>query len=145
MSRKFSNTTKYTSPTLVKASDVIESSVNRAGEYGAEILDNIKAAYPVVQETAKNLAYSSADQSKAALQYTGRQLATAAHTVGHQVRVTQRRALKLGIIYMIYKYFSKDEAVEKVVKDVEQHINNNPIQSAVIALGTGYLLAKIIR
>jgi len=59
---------------------------------------------------------------------------------------TERMLLKAGGLFLVFKCFShRNEPIREVVASTRTHIEERPLGSAVIALGLGYAIGKLLR
>ena len=105
----------------------------------------LRQAYPAFADSVSDAAYRTIKQSKQALKTAGNQVAHSAGSVGRQVHCLETSLIKVGFIYMIYRLFISDDHVAKATHKVKARINEKPVESALIALGVGYVIGKIVR
>jgi len=75
----------------------------------------------------------------------GGQVAHTAGALGHKMQSAESRLLKVGFIYMVYRLFISDPHVAQATRKAREHINQQPVESAIIALGVGYVIGKMVR
>jgi ElaB/YqjD/DUF883 family membrane-anchored ribosome-binding protein len=145
MTFKTTQVKKIAGNTVDTLTNYLNAGAEQAYATGSEVRDYIHKNYPAVVEKARDMAQQTAGQSRAALRGAGSQMGKAAHVVGTTLEHTERRLMKMGMVFVAYKWFAGDSAIKKVTDDVKKHVNENPVQSVVIALGAGYVLGKLFR
>ena len=140
--------THYGNSTATK-DDVIKyinSSAKKAYNKGAEISGYVQKQYPAIIYQGRNLTRNAAQQSKYALETTVKRAGSIACAVGNQLRHSEKSLLMLGFIYAVYKLIvADDEKVTQATKKLKAKINEKPVQSAIIALGAGFLLSRFFK
>lgn len=100
-------------------------------------VNELKSAYPKVSNDLRHLAQDKITHIRDFLQSTG-------NTACAKTRAVKVCAIKLGIVCLAVKLFGNEDA-KQAARKVKAHIEAKPVQSAAIALGVGYFLAKALR
>jgi len=139
--------------TYAKAEDMGQDALRHAKDYadkaytsGYQLVDEFQKSYPALVHDARELSHNASIRAKKAYKIAGDRASHAAEVVGKQLHRTERKLIKVGVIYAIYRLFTQDNEIASArAAELKEHIHENPVQSAVIALGAGYILGKLFR
>ncbi len=117
----------------------------------------VKAGYPRLAHNVtdiaaaratklRQLAVSGADHLKGSLEHFSKEAAGATLKLGRSGRKAGVLAMQLGAVYALVRiYISGNRQLSTMTRKVKSHIEAKPVQSSLVALGIGYMIAKILR
>ncbi len=129
-----------------------ESTMHQAADKAREIADNLRSkdAGEIAHEArarASEVATAAADKAEQAMTATGERMSTLAQTVREKapegpigdLAMNTASALEQGGTYL------RESNLSDVRSDLEVMIRHHPIESMLVGLGVGYLLARSMR
>jgi hypothetical protein len=129
------------------AADALKQSgrfISGAGDTASRLANRTLAQtqrlYPKLVSSSRDARDKLYDYSAAARDgiYTG------SAQLGYGVRRTASLGLWMGGLYMATKMFcSKESKLRQAKTAVAEHIRNEPVESALIALGIGYIIGRL--
>ncbi|GAB4187856.1 MAG: hypothetical protein Fur005_49470 [Roseiflexaceae bacterium] len=134
-----------TTNTVDAAADYLRS--HNAGEIADDARDKAHQVAGDVQDKAAQLGDQATDQINSAMSTAGQQLNTLAQTVRERAPDTQIRDLADTTADALERsgtYLEKAN-IDTVRSDLETLIRNHPVESVVLGLGLGFLLARSMR
>jgi ElaB/YqjD/DUF883 family membrane-anchored ribosome-binding protein len=118
-----------------------------AGEIADDAREKAQQVAGDVQEKATQLGNQATEQINSAMSTAGQQLNTLAQTVRERAPDAQVRDLAdttAGALERSGTYL-ENANLDMVRRDLETTIRNHPVESVVVGLGIGFLLARSMR
>ena len=114
-------------------------------KYAYKLGKQMQRAYPTLVSNLSKSARANAEQAKKLLRTHGHEAAEAAGGFYRQgVNSIEFKLLKAGAIYALWRYLSRNPKVHEVTERVKAEVKAEPVKSAVIALGIGLLVGRIL-
>jgi uncharacterized membrane-anchored protein YhcB (DUF1043 family) len=133
--------------TIDDQADKAESTIDQAAEKAKQMTSDVKQATRDVQHKAEEIASDANERADATLTAAGTKMEDLAQTVRDkapegklgEVAATTADKLEQGGRYL------QDADLESIRTDLERVIRERPIESLLVGLGLGYLLARATR
>lgn len=98
--------------------------------------------YPELASAVREFAGRAAQQTRHFASATSQELGV----VGTRaVKYMDSNVLKFGVLYVAYRWIAGHPEVSDVAEKVKRHVEQRPVESAIIAAGAGYLIGRLLR
>ena len=121
----------------------IKSARRNLTQSGRRLSDQFQEWYPEIISNLRDFSSRAADQTRQLAGIAGRELGAVG---GRAIRYTDTSVVKLGALYALFKWLqSSYPEVNEATEKVKRHIEEKPVESALIAAGVGYLIGRLLR
>ncbi len=119
--------------------------LNAKSKVAYKVGEKLQRAYPTLVSNLRNNAQARAAELREVLRTHGPEVAAASSRLYKQgVHSVEFKLLKAGAIFALWRYLSRNPQVAEVTERVKAEVKAEPVQAAVVALGIGFLIGRIL-
>ena len=124
----------------------LEKANRQASKKARDVAKQVRKAYPQYAAQARDTAEKALQRGRSLAASAQQELYNATHRTQGKLRCMETGMIRVGLSYLFFKWLnSPDASARTKAQKVQSHIRRKPVESALIALGTGYLLGKLLR
>jgi len=142
--RELDRTAEQAHDAVNRASDTAHSTVDTAADKAQQVASDMKDKAQQVADKAQDLGQQAVDRADATTSTMGEKMSDVAQTIREKAPMSGPMATAADTLERAGTYLQQQDLAD-MRADLEDIIRRHPIESLLVGLGVGYLLARSMR